>query len=193
MAGASTGDVLKLLTDAGASDDDARKVVGALGRAGLAPPRMRSWLASPDRSYSVGTGMEIAGVEMEQMPIEAVEDGDVAIVLEAAEAFASASADERFISLTCLCDLDAVRRLTHGSPQRTATVKRIAQLLLNTLRKDVHVSEALQTTLPDDPDDTRLVDWMADERLDDALVALDSGSLDPVTLRAQGELHFYGW
>jgi hypothetical protein len=130
---------------------------------------------------------------MEVMPIEAIEDGDAEVVLEAAEAFAAASEDERFISLTCLCDVDAVRRLTHGDVTRTAAVREIARLLLNALRKDVLVSETLQTVFPGDPDDTRLVDWIADQRLDDALTALRSGSLNPIELRKEGELHFYGW
>jgi hypothetical protein len=56
MARASKHDVLKLLGDAGASDDHAGRIVDVLARAGLEPPGMHMWLASPDRSYSVGSG-----------------------------------------------------------------------------------------------------------------------------------------
>jgi hypothetical protein len=56
------------------------------------------------------------------VPTHAVEARRADAVVAAAEASAAATPDERFISQTLLCDLDRVRRLTHGDPDRTAMV-----------------------------------------------------------------------
>jgi hypothetical protein len=116
-------------------------------------------------------------------------------VVAAARDFAAATDDERYISRTLLCDLDAVRRLTRGEVDRTAMVVEIARRLINSLQKEVHVNEVLQQVLSGsfDSDQTRLVDWMTDERLPDALEALASGRLDPVALNRQDALGFWGW
>jgi hypothetical protein len=194
MARATVQDIERLLLDAGASDEDATRIVSALQRAEVAPPRMRAWLASSDRAYPVSTGDVLDGVDFEKVPIHAIEDGRSDVVVQAAEAFAAASADERFISLTCLCGLDAVRRLTHDDPVRTTVVVRIAEILRSRLRKEVLVNETLQTTLSGDFEDTtRIVDWMLGERLPDVLRALETGELDPVELHARDCLYFVGW
>ena len=194
MARATVQDIQRLLREEGASDEDATRIVSALERAEVPPPRMRAWLASPDRAYPVSTGHVVDGVDFKQVPVHAIEDGRADVVVQAAEAFAAASPDERFISLTCLCGLDAVRRLTHDNPERTAMVVRIAEILRNRLRKEVLVNETLQTPLSGDFEDTtRLVDWMLDERLPDAVRALETAELDPVELHALDTLFFVGW
>jgi hypothetical protein len=60
----------------------------------------------------------------------------------------------------------------------------------------LHVSEVVQQVLSGsllDRDDTRLIDWMLDERLPDALAAITSGRIDPVALDQQDALAYYGW
>jgi hypothetical protein len=194
MARATRQEVTALLVGEGATEPQAARIIAALDAAGLTPPRMRSWLANPDRSYGVSVGFEIFGVDFRQVPTHAIEDGHVDAVIAAAEEFAAASADERYICLTLVCRLDDARRLTHENPQRTAMVKRIAELLHSRLRKDVAVHEALKTTLSGDLEDlTRLADWMTDERLPRALEALETGVIDPVALRARGPLNFTRW
>jgi hypothetical protein len=64
-----------------------------------------------------------------QLPVHAIEAGNEAFVVEAAESFAAAEPAEREIALAFLCDVGAVRRLTHEDPERTAMVLEIAQLL----------------------------------------------------------------
>ena len=186
--------VTKLLRSEGATAEEATRIVRALEAAGLEPSRMKAWLSHPQRSYGVSVGAMIQGVDFKQVPTHAIEGGRADAVIAAAEDFAAASADERFISLACLCDLDAVRRLTHGDADRTAKVVRIAKILTQRMRKDVLVNETLQTTFSGDLEDTtRLVDWMLDERLDQALSALESGELDPVALHRNDMMFFVGW
>jgi hypothetical protein len=194
VARATRDDVLALLREGGASEAQAERIVAALAAAGLAPPRMRSWLSHPERGYSVSVGFVLMGVEWMQKPLHAIELGFADAVVEATEEYAAASPDERFIALTCACDLQQVRRMTHGDPDRTAMVVRIARLLLARLRKDVHVHDTLKTTLSGDYDDlTRLADWMTDERLPAALEALESDALDPVALHATGMIFSARW
>ncbi len=148
----------------------------------------------PDRSYSVDIDRKLVGEPWLAKPLEAVALGRADAAVAAAERFAAASPDERFISLTCNCNLESVRRLTHDDPGRTAVVREIAQILLDKLRKDQAVNEALQTTLSGNFDDTtRLVDWMLDQRLDQALECLRDGTIDPVALRDAGPMFYVGW
>jgi hypothetical protein len=104
---------------------------------------MRRWLSHPDRSYSLDIGRKLVGEPWLAAPLEAIELGHSAAVVAAAQSFAAASPDERFISLTCTCNLASVRRLTQDTPERTAKVREIAQIFLNKLRKDQAVKEAL--------------------------------------------------
>jgi hypothetical protein len=53
MARATVEDIAALLVDAGATDGQAEQLIATLARAGLSPPQMRTWLASPARGYSV--------------------------------------------------------------------------------------------------------------------------------------------
>jgi hypothetical protein len=88
----------------------------------------------------------------------------------------------------------AVERLTHGDGARTAQVKQAAEMLVNKLRKAIAINEALQTTLSGDYEDqTRLIDWMLDDRLEKAVHGLEAGVIDPVELRAKGSLMMVGW
>jgi hypothetical protein len=134
-------------------------------------------------------------VEWKQVPTHAVESGRADAVLAAAREFAAATADERYISRTLLCELDGVRRLTHGDQGREAIVVEIARRLKSTLGKEVHVNEVVQQVLSGsfDGDRTRLVDWMLDDRLPDALAAIEAGRIDPVTLNQQDALAYHGW
>ena len=198
MTRRTTADIVALLVDAGAELGTAERIVTALEAAGLKPDRMRSWLTHPQRAYGVTTvPMVIAGREHwpQYPPDRAIQDGWAGAVVEAAEQLAAASDDERFISLNCLCSLDAVRRLTHGDEERAAQVRAVAQLLLNRFRKDITVNEVLQTRLHPRgaPDGTRLVDCLADDRLAPTLAALRDGSLDPRALDRERDLDFYGW
>lgn len=189
---ATLNEVIDLLRAEGASGEEASRIVDALGRAGLSPPQMRAWLTHPRRAYALK--VNIVGVDLMEGPAHAVAAGRVEAVIAAAEQFADASRDERFLSRTLICEIDAVRRLTQNDPNRTAMLVRIAKLLLNRLGKDIAVNEALQTTLSGGLDDTtRLIDWMLDDRLPDAVRALESGRVDPVVLRDRGPLYFVGW
>jgi len=82
----------------------------------------------------VDIGRTVGGEPWPAAPPEAVELGHGAVVVEAAEglaaasAFAAASAHERVVSLACACNLASVRRLTKGDPERTAKIREIAQL-----------------------------------------------------------------
>jgi hypothetical protein len=127
--------VERLLLTSGATADETARIVDALGQAGLIPPRMRTWLMYPDRSYSVDIGRKLLDVEWKAAPVEALELGHASAVVAAAEEFADASSDERFIALTCPCDLDAVRRAlltgcwtsawtSRFKPSRTASLTR---------------------------------------------------------------------
>ena len=71
----------------------------------------------------------------------------------------------------------------------------IARRLKKALRKEVHVNEVVQQVLSGslDGDQTRLVDWMLDERVADALEAITTGRIDPVALSRQDALDFRGW
>jgi hypothetical protein len=159
--------ILALLSDAGATDAEAARIVEALEKAGLNPPAMRMWLEHPRRAYAVRAGFVVAGVEWKQVPAHAVGAGRADAVVAAAEEFAAATPDERYVSQTLLCDLESVRRLTHGDPDRLAMVVDIARRLKHALRKEVHVNEVVQQVLSGgfDGDETRLIDWMLDERL----------------------------
>jgi hypothetical protein len=187
-------DIKELLAGAGASLDETEAIICALEDAGLNPPAMRRWLMHPHGSYSLDIGRKLLDVPWLAAPIEAVALGHSTAVVAAAETFAAASPDERFISRACACNLESVRRLTHDDPGRTAKVREIVQILLNRLRKDQAVDEALQTTLSGDfVDTTRLVDWMLDDRLDYALESLRDGTTDPVALRERGPMFYVGW
>jgi hypothetical protein len=100
---------------------------------------MRRTLTAATRSTSDAN----SSVNPGSPPLEAIELGHSAAVVAAAQSFAAASPDERFISLTCTCNLASVRRLTQDNPERTAKVREIAQIFLNKLRKDQAVKEAL--------------------------------------------------
>lgn len=164
---------------------------------------MKAWLAHPQRAYWVYPfAITVAGEEMwpPVSPVQAIEAGDSDSVEVAATPFAEASEHERFISLTFLCTLDAVRRLTDGDWERTAQTVEIARLLLNRLRKDTVVNEVLQMLLvarfgphAADHGPTRLVDCMLDDRLPLVLDDLKHCRLDPVALLEEGDLDFYGW
>jgi len=186
-----------MLRTEGATDAEATRIVHALEGARLDPPAMRAWLDHPRKAYSVSIGLvsPLAGVEWKQVPTHAVESGRADAVVAAAEEFAAATADERYLSQTLLCDLEEVRRLTHGDADRTAMVVDIARRLKNALRKEVHVNEVVQQMLSGsfDGDQTRLIDWMLDERLPDALEAISTGRIDPVALNQQDALGFWGW
>jgi hypothetical protein len=158
MARATADEVRALLIKAGATDAEAGKVVTALESAGLSPPQMRSWLASPSRGYAVAvrtTRIGTVTADWKLVPLWAVEDGYADAVIAAAEAFAAATPEERLLARTLLCDLADVRRITLSGNFE---------------------------------DCTRLVDWMRDERLHDALHAVERGEIDPVQLRARGPL-----
>jgi hypothetical protein len=196
MPRATRDTILDMLRAEGATDTEATRIIDALERAGLNPPQMRAWLDHPRKAYSVSIGIVIAGVEWKQAPTHAVEVGRADAVVAAAEEFAAASPDERYISRTLLCELDGVRRLTHGDPVRTGMVVGIARRLKNALRKEVRVNEVVQQVLSGslvDGDQTRLVDWMLDERLADALDAITTDRIDPVALAKQDALDFRGW
>ena len=197
-------DVVDLLTTNGADVETAEHIVVALERAGLDPPRMRSWLAHPQRGYSVHPEpVDIAGEEFwpGQVPVHAIEEGHAASVVRAAERFAAADARERQIASAFLCTIDEVRRLTHSDPIRIQQVAAVAELLLKRLGKDIIVNEVLQTRLlprwnPDNSPNavaTRLVDCLADHRLPLVLDDLREGRLDPIALDREHDLDFYGW
>lgn len=98
-----------MLAHEGADEAAADQIVVALGRTGLHPEQMRAWLAHPQRAYKVRTGtMTIAGESFDtwSVPVHAIEDGLSDAVRAAAERFAAASEDERFVCLTFLCNLD---------------------------------------------------------------------------------------
>jgi hypothetical protein len=78
---------------------------------------------------------------------------------------------------------------------RTAQVAEVARLLLARLRNYTIVNEVLQTRLAprQDPEATRLVDCLLDQRLTVVLQDLRSGQLDPATLDREQDLDFYGW
>lgn len=197
MARATRDTILAMLRAEGATDPDATRIVEALEEAGLNPPAMRVWLDHPQRAYTVSIGVVLAaGVEWKQVPTHAVEAGRADAVIAAAEEFAAATPDERYISQTLICELDGVRRLTHGDPDRTAMVVDIGRRLKNALRKEVHVNEVVQQVLSGslfDGDQTRLVDWMLDERLPDALEAITTNRIDPIALNQQDALAYHGW
>jgi hypothetical protein len=197
MPRATRDSILAMLRAEGATDPDARRIVDALADAGLNPPAMRVWLDHPQRAYAVSTGVTLAAdVEWRQVPTHAIESGRADAVIAAAEEFAAATPDERYISQTLVCQLDGVRRLTHGDPDRTAMVVDIARRLKAALHKEVHVNEVVQQVLSGsllDGDDTRLIDWMLDERLPDALATITSGRIDPIALNQQDALAYYGW
>jgi hypothetical protein len=187
-------DIEQLLGAAGTTPDETEEIIRALETAGLNPPTMRRWLSHPDCSYSLDIGRTLLDVPWLAGPVEAIELGHSAAAVAAAKTFAAASPDERFISLTCTCNLASVRRLTQDDPERTAKVREIAQILLDKLRKGQAVNEALQTTLSGNlVETTRLVDWMLDERLDRALEQLRDGTIDPVALRESGSMFYVGW
>lgn len=197
MSRASRDQVLASIREMGATADEAEAIVAALEAAGLKPHAIPAWLNHPDRNYGIATRTaRIAGREypMQYTPLRCIQDGFVDRVIAAARAFAAASPEERFISRTFLCDLDEVRRLTHGDPTRAAQVAEVARLLLNRLRKDTIVNEALQTTFgTGEMEHLRLVDCLLDDRLSEVLDDLKSRRLDPVQLHRSGKLHFYGW
>lgn len=195
MARASRETVVALLRAEGASADDTEAIVAALERAALNPPQMRAWLSHPQKAYNVAIGIKFGHVEWRQVPTHAIERGRADAVRAAAEEFADASRDERYISRTMLCELDAVRRLTHADPERTAMVVRLAGLFKAALKKEIHVYYAVQQVLSGtyDGDPTRFVDLMLDDRLPAALAAVESGEIDPVALSRQDALAGYGW
>jgi hypothetical protein len=57
------------------------------------------------------------------------------------------------------------------------------------------VNEVLQTRLipRQDPEATRLVDCLRDQRLTAVLQDLRSAQLDPATIDRERDLDFYGW
>jgi hypothetical protein len=57
------------------------------------------------------------------------------------------------------------------------------------------VNEVVQQVLSGsfEADHTRLIDWMLDERLPDALAAITTGRIDPVALNQQNAFGFWGW
>lgn len=197
MPRATRDTILAMLRAEGATDADATRTVDALAEAGLNPPAMRVWLGHPQRAYTVSIGVMLAAdVEWRQVPTHAIEAGRADAVIAAAEEFAAATPDERYISQTLVCELDGVRRLTHGDPDRTAMVVDIARRLKTALRKEVHVNEVVQQVLSGsllDGDQTRLIDWMLDERLPDALEAITTARIDPIALNQQDALAYYGW
>jgi hypothetical protein len=109
--------------------------------------------------------------------------------------FAAADPDERAISSSFLCTLEQVRRLTHEDPARRQQILEVARLLIARLGKDTIVNEALQTLLAprQDPEGTRLVDCLLDQRLTVVLQDLRSGQLDPAAFDRERDLDFYGW
>jgi hypothetical protein len=195
MARATRETVHAMLCAEGATPTQADRIIEALEQSGLNPPAMRIWLDHPDRAYPVSTGLVVDDVEFKQVSTHAIEAGHAQAVIAAAESFAAATPEERLISQTLLCELEAVRRLTHGDDERTALVLEIAAALKAVLRKEVHVNAVLQQMLSGsfEGDQTRLVDWMLDERLADAAQAISSRRLDPTALHQQDALGFWGW
>jgi hypothetical protein len=189
VAHATIQDVEIMLRDNGASDAETGRIVAILQSAGLSAPRMRAWLDHPQRAYpvDVGDGWLEASTDL-------LKDGHADLVIAAAEDFAAGSPEEREIALTLLCNLKSVRAMTHRDPARTEAVLRIARRLLRALRKDIAVNEAVQTTFSGNFDDlTRLVDWMKDDRLQQAVDAIESGAIDPIKLRAFDSLFITNW
>jgi hypothetical protein len=129
MPRATRDAILEMLRTEGATDAEATRIVEVLEQAGLNAAAMRLWLSHPRRAYPVRIGIVVAGVEWKQVPTHAVESGRADAVVAAAEKFAAATADERFLSRTLLCDLEGVRRLTRGDPDRTAMLVDLARRL----------------------------------------------------------------
>lgn len=196
MARATLESCEQLLREAGAESLVAESVVAQLSGAGLSPSRIRAWLASPARSYSVTTGVLVDDphdpVLWKQPPIHAVEDGHVEAVLAAVDDFVRATDPERFISTTFICDMPQVRKLTHGDERRTQQVARIAELLLTQLRKETAVYEVIRMR-PTPGEFVRLADCMTDDRLKAVLHGLETGTIDPVALRTTGSPMTADW
>ncbi len=78
-----------LLTDAGATSDEAQRIVGLLGRR-LAPDEMHDWLAHPQRAHPVPDPESEAtfGVVLDWTAINAVGAGKTHLVLDEAARFA---------------------------------------------------------------------------------------------------------
>lgn len=97
---------------------------------------MRAWLSHPSKAYNVDVGKRLLDVVWKQVPTHAIEDGHADKIIAAAREFAAASPEDRRLSRTFLCELDGVARLTHGDAERRAKLMRIAELLLNSLKKE---------------------------------------------------------
>lgn len=190
-------DINAWLVSLGASDDEAATITELLGSAGLTPARMRRWL-KPGQSYSIFDGWLAEDVPWNQAAEFLVEDGKTWKVIAAAEEFASASDDERYISESIAGgNLDQhVRPLTRGDEARAARVRRVVELLLAQLRTPTRVHSCLQTTFGpgDSPEEmVRLVDCLLDDRLEAVLSSLEDGSFDAWHHMEVGQFHGYGW
>lgn len=187
--------VAELLVAHGADPTMAARIVETLMRAGQSAAEARAWLAHPARGYPVTTGdVEVAGetFPVRQTPIFAVENGAAETVLAAAEEFAAASEDERFIARWFGGNVQDVRRLTGGDAARARVVAQIAERMKNELRKPEHVAEGAQTVLPH-PDGRRMVDVILDGGEGSILTEVDARQIDLQALLADGELEFWGW
>lgn len=196
--------MVALLQAHGADAGNAEKIVRTLDAAGLTPAQSKAWLSHPQKAYQVRPfEIEVAGRPMRPpvMPVEAVGGDGVDTVIAAAKEFAAASPEERHISLTFLCSIEQVRRLTHQRARRTAQLLDVAQLLRNKLGKETVIDEVLKTLLAPRQTEwsgtpqpqTRLVDCLADERLPVVLEDLREGRIDVVDLHRHGDVDYYGW
>ncbi len=187
----SVEDIQEWLVGLGASPEEAVAITDNLAAAQLSPARMRRWL-KPDQSY------RIVDAWLDDVPWclageFLVQDGKADKVIAAAEEFAAASGDERFISTTLAgANLDlAVRKLTRGDPSHAARVRRVLELLLAQLRTPTRVDECLHTTFG--VEDTRLVDHLLDDRFEAVLASLEGGSFDAWHHMKTGRLDYSGF
>jgi hypothetical protein len=173
----------------------AEAIVAALLGCGLSAADAREWLTHPDRGHPISQPFEMPGMEpilMKNTCLGLIGRGEAETVLREAREFAAALPAERTIARLFWGDIDAVRRLTGCSPERTRAIEGIGTTLLARVKTPERVNAVAQTKLAGHLEE-RIVDRILAG--DEAAVAaeLADGRIDLRALERHGELIFIGW
>ena len=186
--------VVAAIAELGAPAGTAQGIVDALLAAGLTAAEAKIWVFDGDRGYPHNVPWEMGDqvIMLKSGSRSMIEQGKSDVVLEAAQNFAAASADERTISRLFWGSLDDARRLTGCSSERAAVIADIARTIRERVGSDEDVCAVGQTVLPG-TEDRRIVDRLLDGEEQAIRDELDSGELNPKRLLREQPLHFTGW
>jgi hypothetical protein len=186
--------VVAEVVEMGAPTPTAEAIVAALLASGLSAGEASKWLGDPELAYPhpVPWAMGDQVIMLKAGSRSMIQQGKADEVLAAAQAFATASEDERTIARLFGGSLDDARRLTGCSPERAAVIAGIARTIRERVGKASDVCSVGQTVLPGE-EERRMVDRLLDGEEEAVRDELAHGELNPKRLLREQPLVFTGW